>query len=145
MEVVPVKLFVATKAFIIFNGKVLILRESGGYKDGTNTGRWDLPGGRLEIGEYFNDALLREVQEETGLRVTIKDPLRVGEWRPVVRGEGWQIVGIFFECSSESSEIVLSTDHDAFEWIDPLRYKEYNLIENLKPVFERYLEKNYGR
>jgi len=39
------RLFVAAKTFIIFRGKVLILRESTKYQDGANWGRYDVPGG----------------------------------------------------------------------------------------------------
>ncbi len=61
------KLFIATKAFILYDGKVLILCESGSYIDGSNQGRYDLPGGRLVPGERFDNALKREILEETGL------------------------------------------------------------------------------
>ena len=33
-------------------------------------GRWSLPGGRIEPGESDEQAVVREIQEETGLRVT---------------------------------------------------------------------------
>lgn len=133
------KLFIATKAIVTYNDKVLILRESGSYSEGTNSGRFDVPGGRLKPGEYFDQALLREVFEETGLQVTIKKPLAVGEWRPIVCDEPWQIVGIFFVCEASSNQVVLSEDHDAYEWIDPISYPAYDIIENLKPVFEEYI------
>ncbi len=133
-------LFIATKAFIRYQGKILILRESGSYQDGSNVGRYDLPGGRLKPGERFDEALQREISEETGLSVTIGRPVAVNEWRPVVRGEPWQIVGIFFLCEAASDVVQLSEDHDAFEWIDPATYREHGVIENLSPVFTAYLE-----
>ena len=34
-------------------------------------GRWSLPGGRVEAGESARQALVREVEEETGLRVVV--------------------------------------------------------------------------
>ena len=61
------KLFVATKAFIEYEGKILILQESGKYVDGTNVGRYDVPGGRVEPGQRFDESLRREIKEETGL------------------------------------------------------------------------------
>ncbi|MBI2623850.1 MAG: NUDIX domain-containing protein [Candidatus Liptonbacteria bacterium] len=158
------KLFIATKAFIVRNpvnpaeaghgasGKVLIVRESNKYEEGTNAAKFDVPGGRLTPGERFDGSLRREVKEETGLEVKIGKPFFVNEWRPVVKGEQWQVVGIFFECTLKSdfseksdfpkltdAKVILSGDHDAFEWILPEEYAKYPLIENLKVAFEAYL------
>lgn len=135
-----VQLFVATKAFIVHEGKVLIIRESGTYTDGTNSGKYDVVGGRVKPGEKFDESLKREVMEETGLIVTVEKPVHVGEWRPVVREEQWQIIGIFFVCRAASSEVILSQDHAEYQWIDPKEYMNYPLIDNLKPAFEAYLE-----
>lgn len=133
------KLFIATKALIVRDGKVLVVRESGQYKDGTNAGRFDVIGGRMEPGQSFEDNLRREVREETGLKVVVGRPFFVNEAYPVVRGEQWQVVRIFFECEAPEGEVKLSEDHDAFAWIDPQSYKEAGLIENLFLVFETYL------
>lgn len=136
-----IKIWVATKAFVVYNKKVLILRESGGYADGTNKSRYDVVGGRVEPGQRFDESLLREVKEETGLDVKIGKPFFVNEWRPVVRGEQWQIVGTFFECLSESDKVILSKDHDEYLWINPKDYLKFSVIENLTPAFKAYLEK----
>jgi len=63
------KLFVATKAFIVYNNKVLILRESIKYQEGTNHGKYDVVGGRVKPGQRFDESLLREIKEETGLEI----------------------------------------------------------------------------
>ena len=53
---------VSAKALVMTpRGRVLILRKTNGL--------FDLPGGKLEIGEGALDALTREVDEETGLQV----------------------------------------------------------------------------
>jgi ADP-ribose pyrophosphatase YjhB (NUDIX family) len=135
------KLFLATKAFIEHDGKVLVVRESKKYADGTNAGKYDVIGGRLAPGERFDDALIREIQEETGLAVFINKPFFVNEWRPHVRGEQWQVVGIFFSCTAGSEHVKLSGDHDEYKWIDPANYAQENLIENLHPAFEAYLNR----
>lgn len=136
-----IKLFTAVKAFIVYNNKILILKESLQYQDGSNIGKYDVVGGRVKPGQRFDESLLREIKEETGLDVRIGKPFFVNEWRPVVKGEHWQIIGTFFECSTDSDKVILSEDHDGFQWIDPSDYKKYNLIENLIPAFESYLEK----
>ncbi len=136
-----IKLFTATKAFIIHNGKVLLLKESPKYADGSNIGKFDVVGGRVKPGQRFDESLMREIQEETGLNVKIGRPFFVNEWRPVVRGEQWQIVGTFFECFADSDKIALSEDHAEFLWIDPKEYKKYGVIDNLGPAFESYLSR----
>ena len=133
------KLFVATKAFIINRGRVLIVRDSPRYEEGTNAGKYDVVGGRLSPGERFDESLKREALEEIGLEVVLGWPFFVSEWRPEVRGELWQVVGIFFECRSELDKVTLGEDHDDYRWIEPESYQSYNLIENLYPAFEAYL------
>src|SRR3989339_859552 len=135
------KIFVATKAFIVHEGKILIVKESSKYKDGANVGKFDIVGGRVEPGQRFDESLIREIKEETGLDVKIGRPFYVGEWRPEVRGEKWQIVATFFECFAENNEVCLSEDHEEYLWIDPKEYKNYNLIENLQSAFESYLSR----
>lgn len=135
-----IKLFVATKAFIEHDGKVLILRESSKYDDGTNAAKYDVPGGRLEPGQHSFESLRREIKEETGIEgVKIGKPLFVNEWRPKKGDEQWQIVGIFFLCSAPDVKVKLSQDHDDFQWVDPAKYKDYSLIPNLTLAFEAYL------
>lgn len=136
-----IKLFTAVKAFVTYNEKVLLLREKPTYVDGTNIGKFDVVGGRVKPGERFDEGLLREIKEETGLDVTINRPFFANEWRPVVRGEQWQIVGTFFACEAATDVVTLSEDHGEYVWIDPKEYATYPIIENLVPAFESYLSR----
>lgn len=133
------KLFVATKAFVVHNNKVLILRESNKYSDGVQLGNYDVPGGRMKSGETWEQSLLREVKEETSLDVKIGDVIAVSEWRPVVKNEQWQIVAIFIECFSDSDKVTLSEDHDDSLWINPKDYLQYSMPPKNLPAFEKYI------
>lgn len=139
-----IKLFVATKAILERDGKVLVLRESSAYADGTNRAKWDVAGGRITPGEKLEEALRREVKEETGLDIQILSPFFADESipRPLVRGEEWQVVKVYFTCNVPAGDVVLSEDHDAFAWIDPEDYRSADLIQNLYPAFEAYLRHN---
>lgn len=134
------KLFVATKAFISYKDKILLLQESSNYKEGTQLGKFDVPGGRLSPGETVEDCLGREISEETGLSVNSGRPFFVNESRPTVNGEKWQVIRIFFSVDVDTDVVTLSEDHEAHIWIDPKDYKDHHVIENLYPVFEAYLE-----
>ena len=134
-----IKLFVALKAIIVNEGKVLIVREAGTYNEGTNIGKWGVPGGRLKPGEHFAAALKREVSEEVGLEVELLRPVHIDEWRPVVHNEPWQIVATFILCKPLSSTIRLSEEHDNYAWIDLQQAGSYELMpEDLKALILYY-------
>ena len=132
---------IATKALIVNDrGQILILREASTYEEGTNIGKYHMPGGRLNPGEAFQDGLKREVSEETGLEIEIGKPIYVGEWRPVIKGVQNQIVAIFFICKPLSDNVQLSEEHDDFKWVTPDQIKQYDVMSPEDKVFEAYIE-----
>jgi ADP-ribose pyrophosphatase YjhB (NUDIX family) len=65
---------VRVRAVIHLDGGIVVTRESRGGKVHTT-----LPGGRVKQGESLTDALVREVMEETGLRISVEQLLYVAE------------------------------------------------------------------
>ena len=53
------------------NDKILIVKRHP--KSRTDPEMWELPGGKVEKGEFFADALVREIKEETNLDVKVGD------------------------------------------------------------------------
>ena len=53
---------VSVKGLLVRNGRILMVRAA-------NETRWDLPGGRVHIGESTHDAFEREIKEELGVGV----------------------------------------------------------------------------
>jgi len=124
-------LHVAAKAVIANpEGQVLIMREAAATTHPTNTksGCYQLPGGRLEPGETFEDGLHREIFEETGLKIESGEALLVGEWRPVVQGIPRQIIGMFVAAKTESENVRISDEHDGYLWIDPRQRADYDIV-----------------
>src|SRR5437667_1224434 len=56
---------VAVNALIFDDGRVLLARRD-------NIDWWNLPGGGMELGETVDEAIRREVREETGLEVEVE-------------------------------------------------------------------------
>lgn len=121
---------VAAKAAIVSSkGHVLIAREAAAHTSNTMSSFYSLIGGRLKRGEAFLDGLHREVLEETGLTVTVERPLRIGEWRPTIHGVSQQVIAIFMLCHTDSTDVIMSAEHDSLLWIDPKDRKNYPMME----------------
>jgi 8-oxo-dGTP pyrophosphatase MutT (NUDIX family) len=75
---------------------------------------WGLPGGSLEYGESPNEAVLREVWEETSLKVVIDKFLFVKTWTPDRVGLYYicRIIDGIFQPSDEISEFGYFTPND---------------------------------
>lgn len=56
---------VGVGAVIVHDGRVLLIERA----NEPLKGEWSLPGGALEVGETLEEGMVREVLEETGLRV----------------------------------------------------------------------------
>ena len=69
----------ARKAFVVYNDRILLLRESSMYNS-PNQGKWDVPGVRLEHGEDPLEALKREVNEEAGISAVFGDDATKPLW-----------------------------------------------------------------
>ena len=112
---------IALKALVIFNSKVLIIKRDS--EDDYKPNEYDLPGGRLEFGEKPEEALVREIFEETGLKIEILLPSRI--WC-MKKNNIEQIIGITFLVTTNSDNVQLSFEHQDFKWID---FNTYNNVE----------------
>ena len=69
----PTRPAVGVGAVVIHEGRVLLIRRG---KEPLR-GRWVVPGGTVELGETLEEALVREVEEETALRVRPREIVTV--------------------------------------------------------------------
>jgi ADP-ribose pyrophosphatase YjhB (NUDIX family) len=78
-----------------------------------DNGRWEPPGGVLELGEILHDGLRREVFEETGLKVE-PDAL-TGVYQNLPRG----IVAFVFRCHAVGGDLGPSEEASEVAWLTP--------------------------
>ena len=112
---------IAAKAFIIKNKKVLLVKRS--EIDTQSPSIWEIPGGRINKNENVDEGLIREVYEETNLKIT---PLLPFSLRHFVRTDGEKIILINYICKYKSGKVKLSSEHTKFKWVDFLELKKTN-------------------
>ena len=92
---------------------------------------YTLPGGHVEPGESFVDAVVREMKEETGL--TIEKPKLVGiKQFPI---EGGRYIVLLFEATQFTGEIV-SSEEGEMTWIDRGELADIPAVDDLTELLK---------
>lgn len=78
-----------------------------------DNGHWEPPGGVLELGETFEQGVIREVQEETGLRVEVER--LTGVYKNMNRG----VVALVFRCHKADGQETTTPESRRVEWMTP--------------------------
>ncbi|MGC2372259.1 MAG: NUDIX hydrolase [Solirubrobacteraceae bacterium] len=98
-------------AFIEQNGYYLVLRRG----QQPYRGRWELPGGFVEVGESPDAAVRREIFEETGLCVEATSI--IGAYTSRYGDDGKWTVDVAFHCHAPSGELNLSAESSDAAWV----------------------------
>jgi ADP-ribose pyrophosphatase YjhB (NUDIX family) len=88
-----------------------------------DNGRWAVPGGYMEPGESMTEACVREVMEETGLKVQVRRLISVYTSPHILLeypdGNRWQLVVLHFEAVSAGGELASSDETSEFGFFTP--------------------------
>lgn len=116
------KLQIGVKALILGDKKKVLLIKRTDYSGDHLKDLWDIPGGRINIGEEPEDGLHREVEEEIGgIKFKVIRPLQV---RSIVNDKERQIVRITYLCKYIDGQIKLSGEHEDFSWFNSKQLPE---------------------
>ena len=97
----------AAGGLVLRDGEVAVVHRPR-YDD------WSLPKGKLDSGESFEEAALREVEEETGLRCSLGRSLGDTSYRD--RKERMKLVR-YFEMHPEHGEFAPNDEVDELRWV----------------------------
>jgi len=109
-----------SSGLIIQNNKVLIGLRSESDNGG---GLWEFPGGKIEIDESSEDAVIRELNEE--LDIVVHKPKKIMQYLHRFKNLIYDIS--FFEVVSFKGSIKKIV-HDELKWVDLSSINNYNFI-----------------
>jgi len=142
------------KLFDDFCSKYKIIQAAGGIVrngDGKilmiyRRGWWDLPKGKIDPGETVEAAAVREVEEETGVRVKL--PIKkTGETWHTYREKKHRVLKqvFWFEMEAENKNLKLQSEEDIESggWYDlaTVLHSNWKMYASIKEILQRYSEK----
>ncbi|HEU5231507.1 MAG TPA: NUDIX hydrolase [Terriglobales bacterium] len=111
----PDRPFLGVGAIVIHDNRVLLVRRANPPLQG----EWSIPGGLVETGETTRDAIVREVLEETALRVEVAALVEVFEriLRDNQSRVQYHYVLLDYRCCVASGEAYAGSDVSEVRWV----------------------------
>lgn len=120
---------------VIFDdaNRILLLKRSPESKG--NPDKWDLPGGKVDPGENFEEALHREIFEETGLNVSLNHVLGTAESENPV----YKVAYLIFAAYCTGGEVHLSHEHPSYAWVSLTDTWKMDLVPHFATILQEKL------
>lgn len=101
-------------------------------------GYWEFPGGKVEDNEQEKDCLNRELLEELGINVKVKDFFMLNQHQ---YGDKKIVLKSYF-CELEEPDSFVLNDHDKVEWVKVKDLLKYKLAPADIPIAKALNERN---
>lgn len=128
---------IVVTAFIEKDGKVLLGRKKPGVGPYPDT--WHLPGGGANLGEEsIDEAIVREVKEETGLEISNLKRIAFDEdSEPDKHGDRTHYIFLVYKVSAKSFDVTAADDIVELKWFDK---KELQNLPLPRPLIKQMKE-----
>jgi mutator protein MutT len=139
----PDRPLVGVGAVVVDDGRVLLVKR--GHEP--LRGEWSLPGGAVELGETLEDALRREVREETCLEIEVGPIVEVLDrirYDPDGRVE-FHYVLVDFACRKSGGALACASDAEQAVWADASDLATYGVADATVAVIEKGLARASSR
>lgn len=103
---------------------------------------WTIPGGHIELNETAEEALRREIKEETNLELKNIEAIGFSEGiNPKDFHKPKHFIYLNYLAELAGGEITLSNEMIEYVWVAPEKLKEYKVMDSVGPLLDYYLEK----
>ena len=108
------------------NGKIFIAKRQ---MTGDMGGRWEFPGGKIEDGEDLQTAVVREMQEEFGVTVTVGKKITSGTFTHRDKPCTLDVLEVKFPHDGMKERFTL-TEHTDYQWVDIDTIPDLNFVDS---------------
>ena len=122
------QLLVVAAALYDSDGRVLIAERPTGKH---MAGRWEFPGGKVDVGEAEAQALARELREELGIEVTSSRP-----FMRLTHSYDDRDVELSMWIVERYSGAPKGLDGQRLKWVQPARLLDEDILEADRPFVE---------
>ena len=98
-------------------------------------GRWEFPGGKIEEGEDLQQAVIREMQEEFGVTVTVGRKITTGSFTHKGKPCTLDVLEVKFPHDGLAKPFTL-TEHTDYKWADINEIPSLNFVDSDLSVYE---------
>lgn len=134
----PARPLVGVGAVVLRGRQVLLAQRGHPPAEGT----WSLPGGLIELGETAEQAVIREIREETAIEA-LAGPI-LGLFQPIQRDADervrYHFVVIDFLAYYQAGVLQPGDDAVDLRWVEPADLNTYQLTPAARDMIERGLQ-----